>query len=364
MTRDTFEANVARLRRRLLAIARSRLPQSDVEDAVQNAVLSAWKHLDQLKNDDAFDAWMKQILVNECAQLLRERKRREQIDTTLKEQAETSTSQSEIPIYEALDEMKREERDLLMLHHEQGYSIDELSKKLGASEDVVKMRLYRARKKLRIILISLLILLLGMAVAVGTGLLDVQWFFTNRRASSPQINTDRKSDISISYDGRYLTAEAIDAVWDTDSLTLHFTYSLTGLAGDAVTVHNGNIGVDGERMDHIWIDDRILPVEQWANGRTVYTYYLDGWKLNGQFLAGSEDFLPDGKGESFIASLRFDKLKPKHMEALRTLNDDEMTLESDIFIQNYADDEILEHGVLRARIFIPKHVAEHINAND
>ncbi len=362
MTRETFETNISRIRSQLLAIAKSKLPQSEAEDAVQNGVLSAWKHLDQLRNDEAFDAWIKQILINECMQILREQKRRTKIDAALKENAE-SPQQDSPSVYEALEEMKQDERELLMMHHEQGYSIHEISKRLGKSDDVIKMRLYRARKRLRIILISLLILLLGMAVAVGTGLLDVQWFFTNRRASPPQISTDRKSDISISYDGQYLAAEAIDAVWDTDTLTLHFTYSLSGLAEDAVIVHNGNIGVDGERMDHIWIDDQILPVKQWANGRTVYTYYLDGWKLNGQFLAGSEDFLPDGKGESYIASLRFARLKPKHIELLSTLND-EITLESDIFIQSYADDEILEHGILRARVFLPKHVAEHIGVND
>ena len=363
MTHESFEANVTRMRSKLLAIARSKLPQNEAEDAVQNAVLSAWKHLDQLKDDKAFAAWIRQILVNECVKMLREQKKRRQIDISIIEHVQSPHEENTPPLHDALGEMSAEERELLMLHHAYGYSVAELSDKLGKSEDVVKMRLYRARKRLRIILISLLILLLSMAVAIGTGLLDVKWFFENRRAVPTQVSTDHKSDISIAYDGQYLAADAVDAVWDTDTFTLHFTYSLTGLAEDAVLVHSGNIGVDGERMDHIWIDNQILPVEQWANGQTVYTYYLDGWKLNNQFLSASEDFLPDGKGESFIASIRFSKLKPEQRDVILT-SEDALALESDVFVQRYGNGELLEHGVLRAHVFLPKHIAAHIEAGD
>ena len=352
MNKEEFETKVSAIHAQLLSIAAAKLSPGEAEDAVQNALLSAWTHLNQLRSDDAFNAWIKRILINECNLILRNKQQQKKAEANIANAARSAQIPDSPPIFEALEEMNETERYLLLKHHEQGYSIGELSKELGTSEDVMKMRLYRARKRLRIILLSLLILLLSMAVAVGTGLLNVPWFLTNRRANPVQISTDYRSDCQISYGGLYVNAEITDAVWDLDTLTLHFTYSLTGTRDDILTIHSGNIGVDGMRHDHIWINEQVLPIKDWAEGTPVYTYMLDGWRLNGKQLCGSEDSLPDGKGEAFLASLRFDSVDADEYQQLLTENGI-ITLESLLSIQDYATGSAVEQAALTVYVSAP-----------
>ena len=71
MDKDTFIAHITEHAPKWLRIAQSMLPQRDCEDALQSATLSAWEHLAQLRDEQAFDAWFKQILINRCRQMQR-----------------------------------------------------------------------------------------------------------------------------------------------------------------------------------------------------------------------------------------------------------------------------------------------------
>lgn len=349
MNRSEFDARIGALRPALLAMARRRLPPSDCEDAVQSAVLTAWTHLPQLRDETAFDGWMKRILVRECSMMRRKRKNELPPDENL---PASGAQEDGLDLPDALERLSREERELLLLHHEQGYTLSELSRMTGKPEDALKMKLYRSRRKLRLLLISLLLLLLlAAAAAVGSGQLSVNWFLQNRTASNPPLyDTDQRSVCRISYNGRFLSAEVSDAVWDEQTLSLLFTCSLTGT--QPLTVHAGDIGVDGERFDCIWVDGDILPVEEWAQGQTVYVFTLDGWQLDGYYPAGSEDFLPDGLGESFFAQLRMDGLTPEHYEALLDA-DGMLTITCDVTVREFTSNELLETGLLTLHVAAP-----------
>lgn len=351
MNRNEFDARTSALRPRLMAIARGYLPASECEDAVQDAMLAAWEHLPQLRDESAFDSWLRQILVNRCYQLLRRTRRDRALAAELA--APPEAEPEETALNDALDHLSDEERRLLLLHHAHGYSIGELSGMTGKPEDALKMRMYRARRRLRVALISLLLLLLLSAAAVGSGILDVNWFLQNRRASEPDLyETDSRSVFDISYSGRFLAVECGDAIVDQQTLRLFFTYAIGGTDEDALTVHSGSLGVDGVRHDHIWIDDEILPVEEWARGRTVYTYALDGWTIGGIYPNGAEDFLMDGKGDSFFAELHLDRITP---EVYETLPDERgmLMLTNAVSVRDYATDEILETGTLTLRVQAP-----------
>ena len=49
----------------------------DAEDAVQDAVLSAYEHFHQLKKETSFRSWIFCILVNHCKKSLKKRNRKE-----------------------------------------------------------------------------------------------------------------------------------------------------------------------------------------------------------------------------------------------------------------------------------------------
>lgn len=352
MTTDEFESRIAGCRRSLLMVAQSRLPYEACEDAVQSAILSAWEHLEDLRCDAAFDAWIRQILLNECSAYYRKCAKESAVNTAL------AASQREdepdgIGLDEALNKLSAPEKRLLLLHHNEGYSVSELAAQSGETESVIKMRLYRARKRLRVALITMLLLLLLAAAAIATGYLNVNWFLANRRASQPPLYTiDFQSDSYISYDGTLLCAEISDVIWDMDKPSLLFTYELAGTSADALTVYSGSIGVDGERFDHIWTDDDILPVVQWANGKQVYCYSLDTWRLEGACLPGSEDFLPEEYEESFFAEFSLNALTPEQLAALAS-PDNPVTLTCHVFIYDHASGTLLEEGNLTAHIAAP-----------
>jgi len=222
LDKDSFISHITKNRRKWLYIARSMLPERDCEDALQSSILSAWEHLPQLKDEQAFDAWFKQILINRCRQMQRGYKHDKDILNTLSAN-ENAQEESDLCLNEALDHLKPEEQDLIRLHHEQGYSLKEIAESTGYSEDVLKMRLYRARKHLKVVLITLLLMLLLAAAAVGTGLIDVNWFLQNR-ISEPKV------------------------------------------------------------------------------------FSVNGWKLGDMFMAGSEDYLPDGKGDTFFTEIHLDSI--------------------------------------------------------
>lgn len=351
LNRESFDIRSAGGRRKLLAIASRYLPRDVCEDTVQSAMLSAWQNLDQLKSDDRFEAWLTKILINECRQMLR-KKHHDAQTVGMLEAAYDDENRQEIGVNEALEAMDREECALLMMHHRDGYSVSEMARKLYTSEDAVKMRLYRARKRLKVILISILLLAILAAAEIGAGLLDVNWFLSHRRAGLLETElADFGSACKISYSGLYLCAEITDAKWDVENRELLFTYSLVGRSEEALAVHRGNLGLDGLRHDHIWINDDIIPVSLWAGNKTVYTYYLDGWTVQGSFLSDSEDYLPDGNGDAFMVVLNLEHLDSQTYSDY--LTGGALMLENRVVVEDYTTHEILEEGTLCVCIGAP-----------
>lgn len=352
MNRAEFSAGIEANRPKLMKIAKSMVRSSDCEDAVQSAIAAAWEHLPQLRDKNAFDAWLVKILINRCRQIQRGYKKdRDVFAAVAGRHREGEEAQSDLR--EALEELSGEERRLILLHHRQGYTIKEISDMRGVPEDVLKMRLYRARKRLRIILISLLLLVLLASAAIGTGMIDVSWFLENRRAEPAAMhNPIVPESVEISYSGDMLEAEISDAVWNRDELSITFVYSMAGKESDVLVVHSGNIGVDGVRQDHIWTQEGIVPVSKWADGKRVFTFSVDGWRLNGLNLTGTGDYLPDGLGETFMAELRLDWITPDRYESLLDANG-MLTFEADVTLKDYENGETLEAQKAVIRIGAP-----------
>lgn len=312
MDKDTFIAHITEHAPKWLRIAQSMLPQRDCEDALQSATLSAWEHLAQLRDEQAFDAWFKQILINRCRQMQRTYKREKDL---LKALPANERGPQEWDLDAALSGLTSEEQRLIHLHHEQGYSLKEMAGVTGQSEDVLKMRLYRARKRLKIALITLLLLFLLAAIAVGSGLIDVHWFWQNRRAE-PVAQSAVSVLRSWSYSGETLAFEVRDAVFHAQDLSLSFVYAIAGKDTENLFLYAGNLGVDGVRFDHVWAGDEVLPLEQWAGGKNVLSFSVRDWTLGGRHLICTQDDLPEGTGQTFYAQLSLNSLPPALYESL------------------------------------------------
>lgn len=148
MDRDEFAKRVRERERLLYCLARTMLPPADCCDAMQSAVLRAWEHLDTLKKEAAFDSWLNSILINECRKLLR-LKKREYVTDFQSISLISPETDPDLAVGEALNALSPEDRMLLLLHHDEGYSLAEVSMMMKQPQGVLKMRLYRARSRLR-----------------------------------------------------------------------------------------------------------------------------------------------------------------------------------------------------------------------
>ena len=139
---------------RLFAIAHRILRDVDrAEDALQDALVIAWRDLPSLRDPDRFDAWVHRLLTNVCvAQATRERRRA----------AEPAGPPVEVPRPRRAHRGRRpgsarpglptatpDERAVLVLHHYVGYAPSEIAELLGIPAGTVRSRLHHAHRAMR-----------------------------------------------------------------------------------------------------------------------------------------------------------------------------------------------------------------------
>lgn len=150
MDKSAFEENVLGCESTLYHVAKSILSKdSDCEDAVQEALFKAFKKLKTLKNDEYFKTWLIRILINECYQLLREKK-----DTVNFEEAlcfdSSFDSYLSFEVYSALMKLTPKLRTTMVLFYIDGYSIKEIKRITNVPEGTVKSRLSKGRKQMKL----------------------------------------------------------------------------------------------------------------------------------------------------------------------------------------------------------------------
>lgn len=142
---------------------------ADAEDAVQDALLSAYKNLDQFKGEAQMSTWLTSIVIN-CARMhlrkqpretpvsLDERFEGEEQDYCLSERLadsrpspEDKCRESELHehIMQFVAELSPSLRKAFVLHDMEELTTSEAAHILGVPEGTVKAQVFRARTKLR-----------------------------------------------------------------------------------------------------------------------------------------------------------------------------------------------------------------------
>jgi RNA polymerase sigma-70 factor (ECF subfamily) len=140
---------------------------ADAEDAVQDALLSAYKHLNEFRGQAQMSTWLT-VIVSNCARMHLRRRPRHlhlSLDEPITEEQEYRLSErladnrpspedecqeSELKarLRELAAQLSPALRKSFQLHELQGLSIQETAGILGVSEGTVKAQLSRARAKL------------------------------------------------------------------------------------------------------------------------------------------------------------------------------------------------------------------------
>lgn len=155
---ELYGVLVERYRQRFGRYATGLLRDVDAaQDALQEAFIRAFDSLEGLREPDGFGGWFYRILTNQCHNM--RSRRRPQTDVTrvrieAPDRTEARVEQGDMAnaIDDALGELTEEQREAFLLKHVQGMSYEQMAEMLGAGEDALKMRVYRARDRLREIL--------------------------------------------------------------------------------------------------------------------------------------------------------------------------------------------------------------------
>ncbi len=140
---------------RLFALAQRILRDVDrAEDALQEALVIAWRDLPGLRDPDRFDAWLHRLVVRTC---IHEAVRERRLVANLRIlPIEVPTSQDELLSVGDRDQLERgfrrldpQQRAILVLRHFAGFEPLEIAEILGIPAGTARSRLHHAHRAMR-----------------------------------------------------------------------------------------------------------------------------------------------------------------------------------------------------------------------
>jgi RNA polymerase sigma-70 factor, ECF subfamily len=153
---EAFAELVERTYRQVYTLA-ARLvgDRHEAEDVAQEAYLRVHRSLRTFRGDSSFRTWLYRIVANTAMTYLRKRGRfgdvAEEPDTVLR-LADAGSSEDEVDLDHvrvALGTLPDSQRVILLMKDAYGFSCREIAGEMGVSEGAVKVRLHRARRRLK-----------------------------------------------------------------------------------------------------------------------------------------------------------------------------------------------------------------------
>lgn len=126
----------------------------EAEDALQEALLDAWRHLGRFRGEAAFSTWIYRIVTNRCVAALRRRRPLPDADagtqvTTPDSPARAAELDAELAALGAgVQDLPYDQRVCWVLRELEGMGYAEIAEITGAGEVAVRGRIHRARVRL------------------------------------------------------------------------------------------------------------------------------------------------------------------------------------------------------------------------
>lgn len=155
-----FEEIVRRHRDRLWAVAmRTTGDPEEASDALQDALISAYRRAEQFRGDSAVTTWLHRIVVNASLDRLRRRAVRTALPLPDDNDAlpgavvadpvdHMDRREIQLVVTQALAELPEDQRAAVLLVDVEGWSVEDAARMLGCPEGTVKSRCFRGRAKL------------------------------------------------------------------------------------------------------------------------------------------------------------------------------------------------------------------------
>ena len=153
--REAFGMLVLQHGDRMYAIATRILRDTHLaEDAVQGALITAWRQLPTLRDPDRFEAWVRKLVVHACYAEARRRTawaanvRVLPVDGPAGPDEFASVSDRDA-LERAFRRLTVEQRAVFVLHHHLGLPLVEIAETLGVPPGTARSRLHYATRTLR-----------------------------------------------------------------------------------------------------------------------------------------------------------------------------------------------------------------------
>lgn len=152
---EAFGALFDRHRDRLWAVAlRTAGGPDDAADALQDAMVSAFRRAGSFRGEAAVTTWLHRIVVNACLDQHRRRKNKptttwiETLHETATRTDDMANRELQIELERALAELPGDQRAAIILVDVEGYSVEDAAAVLSCPPGTIKSRCARGRAKL------------------------------------------------------------------------------------------------------------------------------------------------------------------------------------------------------------------------
>lgn len=151
-----FEEIVELYQKRVFSFAYSYVRnRSDAEDITQDVFWKLFIHIKKFNTDKKFFSWIYAILINTIMSFFKGRKKHKTQDSDEEfvqniawNDGNRLSTEDKLVLFQALDTLKPEEKNLLLLKYMEDLTIKEISEIAQLSEENVKVRIFRAKEKL------------------------------------------------------------------------------------------------------------------------------------------------------------------------------------------------------------------------
>ena len=151
---EAYIRMIERCKQSMYKVARSYLKnEEDIADVLQESILKCYQSLTRLQKPHFFKTWLIRIVINECNDLLRKKKRECQMEEEeMPFMGQKEQGYSNVEFEDLMQCIPEKYRTILVLYYAEGYNSREIAMMLGMRSATVRTRLVRGRTLLKIYL--------------------------------------------------------------------------------------------------------------------------------------------------------------------------------------------------------------------
>ena len=125
--------------------------EDDANDAIQEALYSAYKNYYSLREKSYFTTWIIKILINKCYNIINKNKKIAYIDDTIIQNTASSedTYKIENSLEWVLNQIDKDLKEIVVLYYYDDFSVADIANVLDIPQGTIKSRLSRAREQIK-----------------------------------------------------------------------------------------------------------------------------------------------------------------------------------------------------------------------